>query len=55
MSRSSEAEKFDSAMDKLLRVPPQIVKDAMEAEKKQRAQKAGHYLNSTSEERPVLP
>lgn len=34
----SEYERFDSAMEKLLKVSPQIVKDAMEAEKKERAE-----------------
>lgn len=38
MNHKSEAEKFDSAMDKLLKVPPQIVKNAMEDEKRERAE-----------------
>lgn len=37
-SESEEFEKFDSAMDKLLKVRPQVVKDAMDAEKKERAE-----------------
>ncbi len=35
----SDHEKFDSAMDKLLKVPPQIVKDAMEQEKREREER----------------
>ncbi len=38
MTKADEYDNFDQAMDKLLRVPPQIVKDAMEAEKKERAE-----------------
>lgn len=38
MTKADEYDNFDQAMDKLLRVPPQVVKDAMEAEKKERAE-----------------
>jgi len=38
VSREDEFEKFDAAMDKLLKASPQVVKDAMEAEKKERAE-----------------
>jgi len=36
--RMTEKDTFDAAMDKLLKVPPQIVKDAMEQEKQHRAE-----------------
>ena len=36
MAEKTEFENFDAAMGELLKVPPQIVKDAMEAEKKER-------------------
>lgn len=36
--KNTEYERFDDAMDMLLKVPPQIVKDAMEAEKRERAE-----------------
>lgn len=35
---NTEYKRFDEAMGKLLKVPPQIVKDAMEAEKQERAE-----------------
>ena len=44
MKEPSEAEKFDNAMNKLLKVPPQVVRDAMAQEKLRRAEerKAKH-------------
>lgn len=38
MKGETEFENFDSAMDKLLKVPPQVVKDAMKAEKRARTE-----------------
>ena len=38
MEKTTDAEAFDKAMDKLLKVPPQIVKKAMEQEKRERAE-----------------
>ncbi len=36
--QEGEYERFNQAMEKLLKVPPQIVKDAMEQEKRERAE-----------------
>ena len=38
MTNKSEAERFDEAMDKLLKANPAVVKAAMEQEKKERAE-----------------
>lgn len=38
MSKSYEARAFDSAMDKLLKATPEIVKAAMQQEKQERAE-----------------
>jgi hypothetical protein len=37
-NKDKELQDFNTAMDKLLKVPPQVVKAAMEAEKKAREQ-----------------
>lgn len=39
MKRSEEYQKFDKAMDAILRADPKVVKEAMEAEKKANAKK----------------
>ena len=38
MADDTELDKFNDAMDRLLKVPPQVVKNAMEQEKRERAE-----------------
>ncbi len=46
--QEGEYERFNQAMEKLLKVPPQVVKDAMEQEKKERAEERGRKAKSKS-------